>query len=190
MMKMSKVDEIGREALELYKSLTPEPALANESGVVERLKQDWVVLGLRYFPYQLKKILSEIAGEEITADCFYKFGYGCGKEICNRYVKLGKKGKDAVIFTIAGSTYFGWGPVEIVELTPERAILKVYNSFEARSYFANNKEEASKPQCHFFRGVATATCTVSWSTEGEGKETKCLAMGDEFCEFIITPKKY
>ena len=87
---MSGVNEIGRSALELYESLTPEQALANDLDVVKRLKQDWVILSLKY--YQLKKILFEIAGEKITA------------------------GSYKVIFTLAGSPYFGGGSA----ITPRR----------------------------------------------------------------------
>ena len=83
-MKTNDGNDIEKSDLELYESLTPEPALANDLNVVKRLKQDWVILGLRY--YQLKKILFEIAGEEITA------------------------GSSRVIFTLAGSLYFGLIP--------------------------------------------------------------------------------
>ena len=82
-MKTNDGNDIEKSDLELYESLTPEPALANDLNVVKRLKQDWVISGLRYS--QLKKILFEIAGEKITA------------------------GSYGVIFTLAESLYLGGG---------------------------------------------------------------------------------
>jgi predicted hydrocarbon binding protein len=187
---MNEAEEAGRKYLELYKNLTPEPPIANESGVIKRLKQDWVILGLRYYPYQFTKIMSDIAGEEVSADCMYRFGYGCGKEIGNRYVKEGKEGIDVLKYAIGGSVYFGWGAAEIIEYASERVIIRFYNSYEARSYFANNKKKTSKPQCNYLRGVITSVCAVAWNKEAKGEETKCLAKGDEYCEFEATPKGY
>ena len=185
---MDRIEDVGKKALNLYKSLTPEPALADESGVIKRLNQDWVAFSLKYYPYKLFKILSEIAGKEVAADCMYRFGYSCGKEIGERYVVLGKSGEDAATFTAAGSTYFGWGVVEIVELTREKGIVRVYNSFEARSCIVNNRERASKPVCNFFRGVIASIFEVSYNEEAEARETRCCAMGDEYCEFEVVPK--
>ena len=62
-MKTSRWGDIGKRALELYESLTPEPDLANDLNVVKRLKKDWVTSILKHC--QLKKILPEITDEKI-----------------------------------------------------------------------------------------------------------------------------
>jgi len=179
---MGKAEEIGKKALKLYKSLTDEHSIADESGVIKRLGQDWVALGLKYYPYQIMKLMSDISSEEVAAEGMYQFGYKCGKEICSRYISLGKEGRAAIEFTCAGATYFGWGAIEIIEFTEERGVARVYNSFEARSYFANNKRKSSVPQCNFFRGVMAGVGHTYWNREAKAKELKCIAMGDKYCE--------
>ena len=185
---MNKAEEMGKKALEAFKSLTDEPAFANESGIVERAGENFVVLGLGYYPYQFMKALSDIAGEEIAADCMYRFGCGYGKGMYSTRLNQGKEKIDALVLAWAGSTYFGWGTVEIVKVTPEKNIVRVYNSFEARSHIANNEQKASKPVCHYFRGVVAGVMAILGGEEVETKETKCLAMGDEYCEFEATLK--
>jgi hypothetical protein len=185
-----KAKKIQKEAIKLFETITSKPSFLDESGRITRFNRDWIMIDLKYFPYKLNEVMTDIAGAEVATDCVFRFGKECGKEMYRRYVGIGKKGEDAIKTTAAGSTYFGWGPCEIVELTPEKAVGKIYNSFEGRSYLSNNSEKSDKPVCHFLRGVMTGLFEEFTGEKSKAEEKKCLSKGDEYCEFIITKKDY
>jgi len=76
-------------------------------------------------------------------------------------------------------TSMGHGKVEIcdIDLSKNYYGAKVYNSCYAMGY-----EKSDKPVCHFLRGLFAAGGSVVSKKELQCIETKCLAMGDEYCE--------
>lgn len=50
----------------------------------------------------------------------------------------------------------------------------------------NDKRRSNIPMCHYFRGYWAGVFTDIWESEIECTETKCVAMGDSFCELKIT----
>lgn len=187
---MSVAEEVGKKSIKLFDNITSEPSLSNEVGIITRLNREWIMMDTKYFPCKAIEILADIAGMEVASDCVFRFGKECGKEMYKRYEKVGKKWEDALKVTAAGSNYFGWGPCEITQLTPEGGIAKVYNSFEARSYLQNNSKKSKKPVCHFFRGIMVGLFELYSGKKGNAEEIKCLGMGDEYCEVIISRREY
>ena len=184
-----KIEELGKKNLEYCKKIyTDEEPLGDELARLVRFKQNWVVFAQKYFPYRFLSEIAEMVGEDMAGECLYKFGYGCGRDIGRRYLTiLGSKNEPQSLENVFKSTiFFAWGVSEVPEESEEKAILRVYNSFEAKSYLYN-EEKSSRPICYFFKGVAAGIFSVAYNKEAEAVERKCLAMGDKYCEFIIAP---
>ncbi|HIH96460.1 MAG TPA: hypothetical protein HA348_03085 [Thermoplasmata archaeon] len=186
MNKMGRIEETWEKYCKLMSKITPEPPLSNKEGRVVRLGKDWVALDITVFPYRFEKALRELAGEDTAADCMYRVGEEYGSEVINRYNKKVNDMELALKLTVASSNYFGWSVTDIEELGPQGAKAVFYNSYESRSYFANNKEKSIEPVCHFMAGVIAGIYAVYIGKPCECKETKCVAKGDEYCEFVAT----
>ncbi len=77
---------------------------------------------------------------------------------------------------------WGYGRGEIVEidLSVPYSKVKVVNSFNALDY-----EKTQKPVCHFLRGIIAGSSCIITGIEMYCLETKCVAVGDPFCEFEV-----
>jgi len=49
--------------------------------------------------------------------------------------------------------------------------------------------KSDKPNSQLCRGILAGALSALWNKDIEVIETKCIAMGDPYCEFIIRPKK-
>ncbi len=67
-------------------------------------------------------------------------------------------------------------------------MFRTYNGWDAESYMTAIGE-SDEPVCHFTRGFfAGAAAAIYFRTDSEhvkGEETKCMAKGDSYCEFIV-----
>ena len=81
---------------------------------------------------------------------------------------------------------WGQGRGEFVELNmfTGHGKIRIYNSFNAEGY-----KDSDKPVCHFIRGMFAGTASIIGKIDMHCIETKCIAMGDEFCEFEFMPQK-
>jgi len=79
----------------------------------------------------------------------------------------------------------GWGIMDMTYFNPLTLSLrvKIEENFEPEA-FSPMKE----PVCHFTRGLFAGATKVIWGREFIVTETKCKAMGDPHCEFIIRKK--
>jgi len=76
----------------------------------------------------------------------------------------------------------GWGRPELVslDLAPFSATMRVYDSFECSG------QTSSKPTSQFIRGHMTALINVIFGKRVKCTETKCRALGDPYCEFVLS----
>jgi len=65
-------------------------------------------------------------------------------------------------------------------------LFRTYNGWDAESYMTAIGE-SDEPVCHFTRGFfAGAAGALKFKSENvEGVETKCVAKGDPYCEFVV-----
>jgi len=77
---------------------------------------------------------------------------------------------------------FGWGRPEIVRLNlaPFGATIRLFDCFECSG------QSSTKPNSQFVRGHMTGLINVIFGTRVKCVETKCLALGDECCEFDLS----
>lgn len=104
---------------------------------------------------------------------------------------------------------FGWGSWRVQLLAPqERFTVRIYDGYEALAYLALESEPAKSPRCYFARGFTAALMNVLFAGDVLGAdelnqtvynslfrspssfraiETRCVAMGDPYCEFVANP---
>jgi len=75
---------------------------------------------------------------------------------------------------------FGVGWVESLDEKKPFVIMRVKNCFNAMGY-----KNSRKPVCYAMSGIFAGAGTIVFGREMECIETKCIAMGDEFCEFEV-----
>jgi predicted hydrocarbon binding protein len=100
---------------------------------------------------------------------------------------------------------FGMGRYRLVDVSEEELKLRSYGCPEANYYLENNDSHAENPVCHMQTGILTAIANVVYRGDARdhrekvyenepdvfhpdayyGKETKCRAAGDPYCEFVV-----
>jgi len=68
----------------------------------------------------------------------------------------------------------------VEENNENELVIRVENSFIARGY--GNSEV---PVCHFLRGYNAGLAEVLKGRDIDAEEVKCIAKGDECCEFVM-----
>lgn len=75
----------------------------------------------------------------------------------------------------------GFGVIEVTKFRMDNAVVRVYDSFECELFKQSNTSSS-----HFIRGLIAGWLAAAWKTDTENVtciERKCVAMGDEYCEF-------
>jgi predicted hydrocarbon binding protein len=106
--------------------------------------------------------------------------------------------EDQLLGFTAVAVAFGWGDLEVKELTPqEKLLIQVSDSYEATGYL-QQYGPASSGKCYMLRGVAGAFMDLLYGEDYPdglftffAEEPLCRAKGDPYCEFIArrTPRR-
>jgi len=80
----------------------------------------------------------------------------------------------------------GWGEAELISISMKRktAILHLYNSTLAKHY-----GRSKKPIDHVMAGAQAGGASVVFGKDTVVRETRCVSMGHDFCEFIYGVEK-
>ena len=129
------------------------------------------------------KTIRERYGEGIKATQ-YHLGFYTGYDA---YESLKKKYNTDIMtlikIAIEIARALGYGIFEILEFSEYRVKVRVYDNFECELF--NN---SNKPESFFVRGVLAGWFAGIWGlkmNEIKAEETKCIAKGDPYCEYII-----
>jgi predicted hydrocarbon binding protein len=113
--------------------------------------------------------------------------YNAGKEVGERAAKrLGEmfniEGKELVQASVQAVKATGWGITEVrsIDMKKSSATIIVKDCFEAAAW-------RKKPYnvCHWTRGYLAGCMSAVFKKHVEAVETKCMARGDQYCEFKI-----
>ena len=99
--------------------------------------------------------------------------------------------EDQIFGFTAVSVAFGWGDLEVKELTPkEKLLIHVGDSYEATGYIQQHGSSNSG-QCYMLRGVTGAFMDLLYGEDYpdglftfSAEESLCRAKGDQYCEFV------
>jgi hypothetical protein len=89
-------------------------------------------------------------------------------------------------FNLGGYGKFGF---EATQVGDGKALIKIENSAIATAY-VQKFGKSKHPVCHIIRGgFAGGANKIINRNDLEVVETKCLAMGDPYCEVLVNPRK-
>lgn len=116
----------------------------------------------------------------------YEEGKAYGKDVGAEYLQ--RLGGDFVASNLADVLKLyqalGWFRVEAVEAdrSSGKVLLRTSENFECAG------SESKVPLSHFVRGHIAGSLTTYMGKEMACEETSCIAAGDKYCEFSVTPK--
>ena len=81
---------------------------------------------------------------------------------------------------------FGFGKIQILDFDTKnkRGVVNILDSPIAKAHLLNNKV-SSEPKCHFIAGKISGIFSFLFKKDVNAKEVKCMAKGDDFCQFVI-----
>jgi len=158
-----------------------------------------VVLDMYFFPLKMGKERAVIFGRWLykgllvgireqfgsAGEAFlYYAGYNAGKNAYELSAKLVREGEIETMGKMmkALSLMLGWAVIKKAEINSKRKIayLRLYDNFECEL-----GKGSQKPYSRFIRGFVAGFFSCLFGEEVEVEETKCIAKGDEHCEFKV-----
>ncbi len=139
-----------------------------------------------------------LEAEELLVNAAQECGYATfqgirmSKEWEDIVIPMIESREDEIEGFIAVAIAFGWGQLEKIELIPqERLVIRAKDSYEARGYL-DRFGYSNSGKCYMLRGVSAAFMDLLYGQDYPegcftfiGKEVKCLAKGDIYCEFVV-----
>lgn len=135
------------------------------SSMFEELKRQWGSAGEAFIFY-----LGYIGGKKYAT------------QVIKKYKGLTRK-QIGLIFRDIGQAY-GWAIFEVRE-EEDKIIIKAQELFECFPL----QILKNKPNSQFFRGYISGVASILFEKEMVAEEAKCIAKGDDYCEFIIKERK-
>ncbi|MEM1558104.1 MAG: V4R domain-containing protein [Thermoproteota archaeon] len=132
------------------------------------------------------KTLRKAFDKPISQTILWYQGREVGRTIFESYERdLGLKGIRALEFLRIRALLFGWACMEIskFEESKKTAVIRLFDNWECELFKGSNES-----QNHFMRGILVGFFNGLFRIETEAIETKCIAKGDVFCEFVIREK--
>ncbi|QLJ53263.1 MAG: hypothetical protein Sv326_1088 [Candidatus Fermentimicrarchaeum limneticum] len=147
------------------------------------------VLDVRSF-YYLKKELGRSVRN--SNELLYDAGKDAVQKMQSSFVKfLGDSARvlmsdpeNALNEFVEVLNYLGLGEISIPESGLKTIKFVVRHSAEAQEY-VNLKERSKSPVCYALAGIFAGVCEGILQNPVECKETRCIACGEEVCEFVI-----
>ena len=111
-------------------------------------------------------------------------GKGFAQHFTNKYKELGFQ----KIYKIMRDTIqaYGFCIMDKIEQIGDEYLVRVKELFECKPVEGKRTE----PNSHFFRGFISGIASILLGREMLAEEVKCIAKGDEYCEFIIRERKW
>lgn len=127
------------------------------------------------------------AGEAFLYHTGYEAGMRYGRAHQEFADKLGIKDPIQILRKISAPLYasMGLGRLEVMEacVEPPRVVIRVDMCFECELGVG-----AKKPYSNFVRGIFAGLLAQLLNRRMEARELRCIAKGDPYCEFEITPE--
>ncbi len=158
--------------------------LISISGIRLSLLGERVVVFRRPLYEAFIKRLREKAGVGYMA-ILYHIGFEMGRTFYEEVVNMTEEQR--AMLSIASKLFeqLGMGSAEIVEFNQwlKKAVIRVYDCFECDLF-----KGSGKPESHLVRGFIAGFSKEFFGNEVNVEEVKCIATGDEYCEFRVSPR--
>jgi len=80
----------------------------------------------------------------------------------------------------------GWGAARVQKYDEKRGSLTILVDNNPLVVVLGANVKSDRPVCHYFRGYWVGVVSEVWERRVSCAETKCMGMGDAYCEFKIT----
>ncbi len=164
----------------MLKDVRETAAWKRSKGEFSVIEVPAVIVSIETF-VNLQKDAEKILGSDGASVLLYEAGKKAGLRWINRFSKEWDL-KDKKFIEAVQNFYaeLGWGKFSIEENNKNELVVRVENSFIARGYGIS---EVSV--CHFLRGYNAGLAEVLKGKDIDAEEVRCIAKGDEFCEFVM-----
>ncbi|MEM3649598.1 MAG: ATPase domain-containing protein [Candidatus Jordarchaeaceae archaeon] len=158
-----------------------------KQGYVDLMGNRIVFLGGDYLSFILKNLF-KIYGYENIYQLIYSLEKERGSSFFYPLVKEFKLSdlKDILTYYFKILTLRGLGDFEMVEFNPDEGFLR-FKVFD--SLICSQLKELGKPAGVSIAGIIAGTVEKYTGREYDAQEVRCLAKGDEYCEYIVRPTK-
>jgi hypothetical protein len=141
--------------------------------------------------------MAETFGEDAARDFIYNTAREIGRSDSLAFTnKLGVT--DGVERLSCGPVHFahaGWAFVDILDdsrpAKDETYYLHYYhpNTFESETAKRRGRS-LERPGCLFSAGYSAGWCSAAFEVDVHGREIRCVATGDDTCEFVMAPRAH
>ena len=119
-------------------------------------------------------------------DALFQGGYQGGYLSAKKYKEMQNlSDRQTISFMMTMGAEIGWGNFQLIEYDFENRKLQIRVE---NSAFAEAYGDATQGVCHLISGVLSGLASVIFSINCTACETKCLAKGDECCEFNVSAR--
>lgn len=174
----------------LFGSLSRRP----DEGVVRVGGERYVLMRCESLYLTWFDALASSFGEETAREFIYNTAREIGRSDSAAFAaRLGAT--DTIDRLAAGPVHFahcGWALVDILgdsRPAPDDSYYMHYNhpnTFESEVLRAQGRR-TEQCACLFSAGYSAGWCSAAFSLEVHGREIRCLARGDDRCEFVMAP---
>ncbi len=155
---------------------------------------------ISFYDTRMEMMLSSLFGNLLTSSKnFWKealFQYKLSKRayrdtLFNPLIAHGLKSDKLISLILNFADLGGWGKMTCAssQIRKGRAVYIVKDGAMA-SVYLRDYGKSKYPVCHVLRGaMAAGASAIHGKLDIDAVETKCLAKGDPYCEFLIKPRK-
>jgi len=144
-------------------------------------------LGLRIITWNVEsfgsymKRLIEVLGD-VAFPILYNLGRAEAEYMWERMSREGESKEDVLKFIQETYRASGWGIIEFEEINGKESRAKIAIK---QHVVPESLGKSSKPVCHDIRGYLAGIFSRYFGRRISATEVKCMATGDEYCEFEI-----
>jgi len=118
----------------------------------------------------------------------FDMGKQAGRSEAQRLEReYGLKGREIVEAFLALRSAAGWFGYEVVSYDEEKlvSVIRLYDNFECVPFVGKR----DRPMSHLVRGGLAGLFSGVYKRDFKVEEVKCVAKGDRYCEFVLTPRE-
>lgn len=149
-----------------------------------------MIITPRWFFVNVQKELEKAGGLRLAKEIYYRAGFESAYKFCQALRKTERiSGRDIVQRVLDGISVRGFGKFKIVKLDEEKGV-GVFRLYQ--SGFSEEYGTIGRTVCHTWPGGMAGVVQEMVDARGfnfqiKGREVKCKARGDGYCEFVVAP---
>jgi predicted hydrocarbon binding protein len=152
--------------------------------IIKRLGTQWILMRVETFQ-EMRREVSKALGTGASVIC-YLAGKGAGRSLANLIQQRTKTNTLEEIYEKIAEIYerCGWGSLQSVMFRQKTGefLIRIHNNAFARGV------RSQTSSCYYVKGLLEGILEQLTGRHSISEETKCMAKGDAYCEFIVVLK--